>query len=113
MKKRYLPLLMLFLASLLRAQETPQVQNNLLYKLKSDVQADRIERDIEKLVSFGTRHTMSDTVSKKRGIGAARRWIKSEFENISKACGGCLEVYEQRTLVKGDPKTRIPKTPTW
>ena len=109
MKKRYLPLLMLFLASLLRAQETPQVQNNLLYKLKSDVQADRIERDIEKLVSFGTRHTMSDTVSKKRGIGAARRWIKREFESISKACGGCLEVYEQRTLVKGDPNTRIPK----
>ena len=47
---------------------------------------------IEKLVSFGTRHTLSDTVSDTRGIGAARRWVASRFAAISKDCGGCLTI---------------------
>ncbi len=75
----------------------------------NQVDADRIEADIEKLVSFGTRHTMSETTSETRGIGAARRWIKSEFEQISESCGGCLEVSMQRTLEKGNAKTRITR----
>jgi len=79
------------------------------YDIIEDVSADRIEKDIRKLVSFGTRHTMSETESDTRGIGAARRWIKSEFEKISKECGGCLEVSMQRTLEKGNSKTRITK----
>jgi len=56
------------------------------------VSPQRLQTDLTKLVSFGTRHTMSDTVSLTRGIGAARRWIKAEFERISAQCGGCLEV---------------------
>lgn len=83
-----------------------------VYEIVDAVSADRLEADIVRLAGFGTRHTMSDTVSDTRGIGAARRWIKAEFERISKACNDCLEVYEQRTLVKGDPKTRITKD-TW
>lgn len=83
-----------------------------IYDIINDVSAERLESDVQKLVGFGTRHTMSDTVSETRGIGAARRWIKSEFERISGECGGCLEVYEQRTLVKGDPNTRIGSD-TW
>jgi len=47
---------------------------------------------IEKLVGFGTRHTMSDTTSDTRGIGAARRWVETRFEAISRECGGCIEV---------------------
>ena len=73
---------------------------------------ERIEDDIQTLVSFGTRNTLSDTLSQTRGIGAARRWIKAEFERISADCGGCLEVFYQRTLVKGNPNTRI-KADTW
>ncbi len=54
-----------------------------------DISPQRIQGYVNKLVSFGTRHTMSDTVSDTRGIGAARRWIKSEFER----CGaGRLQV---------------------
>ena len=68
--------------------------------------AERIYNDIEKLVSFGTRHTLSDTESEARGIGAARRWIKSEFETISRECGGCLEVIEVADFVEGE--RRIP-----
>ncbi|MHB1168512.1 MAG: M28 family peptidase [Longimicrobiales bacterium] len=75
-------------------------------------QADRIERDIRTLVGFGTRSTLSDTLSDTRGIGAARRWIKAEFDRISAACGGCLEVGYQRMLVEGDPQSRI-KEDTW
>ena len=78
-----------------------------MYEIIDEVSAERLETDIRKLAGFGTRHTMSDTVTKTRGIGAARRWIKAEFEKISKECGSCLEVYEQRTLVKADLETRI------
>lgn len=83
-----------------------------IYEIVDSVSADRLEADIRTLAGFGTRHTMSDTTSDTRGIGAARRWIKSEFEKISTECGGCLEVYEQRTFVEGDPDTRIYED-TW
>ncbi len=60
------------------------------------VSADRIRANIEKLVSFGTRSTISAqdsaAIASGRGVGAAREWIKSEFERYAKECGGCLEV---------------------
>jgi hypothetical protein len=60
------------------------------------VSAEHIRANIEKLVSFGTRLTLSaqdpESIKAGRGIGAAREWIKSEFERYSKDCGGCLEV---------------------
>ncbi len=74
-----------------------------IYEIIDAVSAERIENDITKLANFGTRHTLSDTVSQTRGIGAARRWIKSEFEKTSAACSNCLEVSFQKNLVpKGD-----------
>ncbi|MFK7952469.1 MAG: M28 family peptidase, partial [Ekhidna sp.] len=79
------------------------------YEIIDNVSSERIEKDIRKLVSFGTRHTMSDTESETRGIGAARRWIKGEFDKISSECGNCLEVSMMRTLEKGNSKTRITK----
>ncbi len=54
--------------------------------------AAKLKTYVEKLVSFGTRHTLSSADDPKRGIGAARRWAKSEFEAMSKACNGCLTV---------------------
>lgn len=66
--------------------------------------AARIERDIRTLVGFGTRHTMSDTISAPRGIGSARRWIFDEFRRIATACGGCLEVCSVSDIVKGIPR---------
>lgn len=57
-----------------------------------EISPQRIQATIDKLVSFGTRHTMSDTVSETRGIGAARRWIKSELERCGAAAGGRLQV---------------------
>jgi len=58
--------------------------------------AEHVRTNIEKLVSFGTRSTLSGqdaaSIASGRGIGAAREWIRSEFERYSKDCGGCLEV---------------------
>ncbi len=94
------------------AQTTPPQIDPRLYEIAKAPSAARIEADIRQLVRFGTRNTMSDTLSDTRGIGAARRWIKAEFDNISKACGGCLEVFYQYALAKGDPRTRIQED-TW
>jgi len=60
------------------------------------VSAERIRANIEKLVSFGTRLTISAqdpaAIAGGRGVGSAREWIKSEFERYAKDCGGCMEV---------------------
>lgn len=60
------------------------------------ISAQRVQEDITKLVSFGTRLTLSaqdvQSISAGKGIGAAREWIKAQFEQYSKGCGGCLEV---------------------
>jgi len=82
-------------------------ETDLRHQLAADVSADRIQADIEKLVSFGTRHTLSDTVSDTRGIGAARRWIEAEFNRISADCGGCLEVITVSDVISGE--RRIPE----
>ncbi|MBC31716.1 MAG: peptidase M28 [Muricauda sp.] len=80
-----------------------------LYRIIDAVSAERIEKDITILANFGTRHTLSDTVSNTRGIGAARRWIKSEFEKISADCDTCLEVFYQKNFIKKGEGRRIVK----
>jgi len=83
-----------------------------IYRIIEEASPERVERDIRTLAGFGTRNTMSDTLSDSRGIGAARRWVKAEFDRISEACGGCLEVSYQRMFVPGDSTSRIP-VDTW
>jgi len=58
----------------------------------SQISAVNIESDIRKLVTFQTRQTLSDATSETTGIGAARRWIKSEFDRYSQESGGRLQV---------------------
>jgi hypothetical protein len=75
------------------------------------VSARQIRANIEKLASFGTRHTLSgadaQAVQSGRGIGAAREWIKQEFERYSAACGGCLKV-EFQSYVQ-EPAERVAR----
>ncbi|WP_394750580.1 M28 family peptidase [Spongiimicrobium salis] len=78
-----------------------------IYDIIDAISEERITKDITTLANFGTRHTLSDTVSNTRGIGAARRWIKKEFEKISSACNNCLEVSFQKDLVKKGTNARI------
>ncbi|MEL7005164.1 MAG: M28 family peptidase, partial [Bacteroidota bacterium] len=92
------------------AQQTAPPQVDLrIYDIIKDVSADRLESDIRTLAGFGTRNTFSDTVSNTRGIGAARRWIKAQFDQISKDCGGCLEVFYQKDFVTKEGNRRVPK----
>lgn len=83
-----------------------------IYDIINSVSSKRIEADITTLANFGTRNTFSDTISNTRGIGAARRWIKKEFESISKDCKNCLNVFYQKDLVKADGNDRVPQD-TW
>ena len=75
------------------------------------ISAQKIQADIEKLVSFQTRLTLSaqdpESIKAGHGIGAAREWIKSEFDRYSQDCGGCLEV-KTDSFTEG-PADRIPQ----
>jgi hypothetical protein len=92
---RYLLSLTVLLAAPALAQGDPS----------AEVSEERLRSDVEDLVSFGTRHTLSDPDDPVRGIGAARRWATAEFEATSQACGGCLEIIHPERMVTGD---RIP-----
>lgn len=105
--KYTLSLLLLTFSVITQAQTDARI-----YDIINDVSAERIESDITKLASFGTRNTFSDTISETRGIGAARRWIKREFESISANCGNCLNVFYQKDLVLAEGNRRVPKD-TW
>ena len=73
-----------------------------IVRLVSQVSAKNLEADIRKMVSYGTRHTLSDTQSKTRGIGAARLWVMSEFQKYSKTGGGRLTVEMDTFTVRPD-----------
>ncbi|WP_442266775.1 M28 family peptidase [Tenacibaculum sp. ZS6-P6] len=101
---KYLTIITLFITSFSYSQTDTKI-----YDIINAISTDRIKADIKTLADFGTRHTLSDTVSNTRGIGAARRWIKNEFEQISKKCNNCLDVFYQKDLVKKGTNQRITK----
>ncbi len=88
------------------AAEAPAVVRSALASISSEVSQASLRGYIEKMVSFGTRHTLSDQVSETRGIGAARRWVESEFRKMGADCGGCLEI-----VTVGDTITSPPRVP--
>ncbi|MGN6321520.1 MAG: M28 family metallopeptidase [Dyella sp.] len=77
-----------------------------LHALASAPDEAQLRDTITALAGFGTRHTLSDTTSPTRGIGAARRWVKARFESISRECGGCLQIVTPSQVFTGK---RIPK----
>jgi len=84
-----------------------QKRDPAISAMAREVSAKNIEATIRKLVSFGTRNTLSSQTDPNRGIGAARDWIYGEFQSMSNSCGGCLTV-EKQTFTQ--PKaTRIPQ----
>ncbi|PHR93179.1 MAG: peptidase M28 [Robiginitomaculum sp.] len=98
--------LLAFSAHAAPPKTAPPSEVMALYDIASAPSAQRIQNDIQTLVDFGTRHTLSETKPDTRGIGAARRWIFAEFEKISKECGGCLEVIYVSDTISGE--RRIP-----
>ena len=103
MKKKFLAVIALSFA-FGQAQTDPKI-----YDIIEAVSEERLSNDVKTLTEFGTRNTFSDTISDTRGIGAARRWIKSQFDNISKDCKDCLEVFYQKDLVTKEGNRRVPK----
>jgi Zn-dependent M28 family amino/carboxypeptidase len=107
MKKNVFLLIFIVSSFVCKAQTDARI-----YEIIDKVSEERIKKDIIKLANFGTRNTFSDTISNKRGIGAARRWIKNEFDAISKNCNTCLEVFYQKDFVTTNDGERVPKD-TW
>src|SRR5215203_5190748 len=80
------------------AQKSKEKPNAEIQKMIKEISAKNIEATIRKLVSFGTRNTLSEQDNPTRGIGAARDWIFGEFQKISTDCAGCLAVEKQTFL---------------
>lgn len=82
--------------------EDPEIK-----KMIGEIKAENLEATIHKLVSFGTRHTLSDTKSKTKGIGAAQQWVKSEFDRFALESNGRLTAAIDYFEVKADGKRII------
>ena len=104
--KEFLFLSLLFFTASAGWSQVPPAIDPRMYDLIESVSSARQEADIRHLAGFGTRNTFSDTTSSERGIGAARRWIASEFQAISNECGGCLEISYQRSMVEEGSSSR-------
>jgi len=113
--KRTVPLLLLcalFLPLRLPVTTAQQTQisskpNAQIEKIVNEISAANIEAIMRKLVSFGTRHTLSDPDHPTRGIGAARRWIKEEMDRYARESGGRLIVTEDEFIQP--PSNRVPR----
>jgi acetylornithine deacetylase/succinyl-diaminopimelate desuccinylase-like protein len=92
-------------------QAPPNKPDLEIVQMVKQVSAKNIEATIRKLVSFGTRNTLSEQDNPTRGIGAARDWLFSEFQRISSECGGCLQVEKQTFLQPANPppRGRVPE----
>src|SRR5882762_10533590 len=82
------------------------VEQPILREIAHSPDPVRLQATVQALVGFGTRHTLSDTASPRRGIGAARRWAQSRFAEIGRGCGGCLTIVTPSQTVTGE---RVPK----
>ncbi len=72
----------LLIAASTTALAAPSAQDQRLAKISAPVSATRMKADVEKMVSFGTRHTLSSQTDPKRGIGASLRWAEGEFRKL-------------------------------
>jgi hypothetical protein len=109
MKFRLIVFLLISLCSLFSASAQKQKikLNAEINKMIKEISAKNIENSIRKLVSFGTRNTLSEQDNPTRGIGAARDWIFAEMQKISNDCGECLSVEKQTFLQQPTPNKRV------
>lgn len=90
------------------AQQVDGVRDPRIKKMVAEISATNLEAIVRKLVSFETRHSLSSTKDRKRGIGAARSWVQTELEKYASASGGRLKVTQDRYMVAPDGR-RIPQ----
>jgi hypothetical protein len=106
--------ILIFVLSFLKFQafaQKTEIKDPKISNFLNEVSSSNLEQLVKKLVSFQTRHTLSDTLSKTTGIGAARNWIKSEFEKYGKASNGRLQVSFDTFLQPADGR-RIKEATT-
>ncbi|MDP3739360.1 MAG: M20/M25/M40 family metallo-hydrolase [Hyphomonadaceae bacterium] len=84
-----------------RTNPPPAAVSAALKAIAGEVSEANQRAYVEKMVSFGTRSTISDATSNTRGIGAARRWVETEFRGMASACSGCLEIVTPSDTVTG------------
>ena len=101
-------LIFISIAPSIKAQSIFFNRDPEIEEMVNEISSGNIEKNIEALVSFGTRQTFSDTLSNTNGIGAARRWVKSEFEKYAGNSKGRLNVMFDPFEVEPDGK-RIPR----
>lgn len=95
--------IILIIFALNAASQTIIKRDATIEQMVDEVSTKNIEATIRKLVSFKSRHTLSDTSSKTQGSGAARNWIKAEMEKYAAASGGRMKVqFDTFTQPKGD-----------
>jgi hypothetical protein len=93
-------------AMMFAAVSTLSAEQPLLREIAASPDPKQLQATVQALVGFGTRHSLSDTASPKRGIGAARRWAQSRFAAIAQSCAGCLTVVTPSQTFTG---ARVPK----
>ena len=102
--------LIVFLSSITAIAQAPAKTDPEIAKMIKEVSAKNIEATIRKLVSFGTRNTLSAQDDPNRGIGAARDWLFAELQRINADCGNCMTI-EKQSFVQ--PKAnRVPEPTT-
>ena len=92
-----------------KATSYPASRNREISRIVQAIAAGNAERTIRKLVSFGTRNSLSTQNDPNRGIGAARDWLYAEFLKIAETSGGRMTVEKQSFLQ--EKAARVP-TPT-
>jgi hypothetical protein len=104
-----LPAILLLASAIVSPPAFPQPSKRCptVERIISEISADTLRATVERLAAFKTRHTLSDTVSDVRGIGAARRWIRSEFERYAGASHGRMSVESQEPVLP--PSRRVPR----
>ncbi len=107
MKKILLTSLLLPILFISHAQTTVQ-RDPQIEALVAQISADSLQAHVQKLVSFGTRHTLSNVTDKKQGIGAARRWVLSKFQQFAQQSGGRMTATLDTWTLKADGK-RVDK----
>ncbi|NIG52932.1 M28 family metallopeptidase [Chitinophaga sp. Cy-1792] len=103
MKKRIILPLLLGAGMCVDAQQIVQ-RDPVIAGMVAEVRADSLESYIHRLVSFGTRSTLSSTTDKKKGIGAARNWVLEQFKSNIPASGGRLSVALDTITLPADGK---------
>ncbi len=105
--KFFVLFLLFYILSSIGYAQVPEQTHPTVQEIVDEISEDNIRRIVERLVAFHTRHTLSDTTDLEIGIGAARRWIKREFEDYSRDSGGRLKVEYHRFIA--EPQPRIPE----